>query len=317
MEVSVVIPTRDRWALMSRTALAAALAQEDVDLEVVIVDDGSTKNIPSPLRGLDDSRVHLIRHGERVGVAAARNSGIRAARGNWIAFLDDDDLWSPRKLRLQLEAALAAKAGFAYAGAVWVDEELRLVYGHAPPETTSLALALLRWNEIWGGASNVLARRDLLLSLDGFDEQLFQLADWDLWIRLALASSGVAVEDVLVALVMHRESMLLADKRDVFAEFAYLSDKHREAARRAGVGPDAAAFARWVAGGHLRAGRRLAAARAFVRGTAAPGNIARAAAAVVSPSLLGWASKTRSRLPGALPGGQRVAEVPQWLDLYR
>lgn len=100
-----------------------------------------------------------------------------------------------------------------YAGAVWVDSDWRLVQGHAPPDPETLAPALLRANVIWGGASNVVARTDLLRSLHGFDETLFQLADWDLWIRLALADSAVALDDVLVALVVHGESMLLVDRR--------------------------------------------------------------------------------------------------------
>lgn len=316
-EVTVVVPTRDRWPLVASTALKAALGQEEIELEVVVVDDGSAEKAPAHLSGLDDQRVRLVRHARPKGVAAARNAGIREAQGDWVAFLDDDDVWAPHKLRRQLDAARACDAGFAYAGAVWVDSDWRLVQGHAPPDAKTLPSALLRWNVIWGGGSNVVARTDLLRSLRGFDETLFQLADWDLWIRLALADSAVALDDVLVALVMHPQSMLLVDRRDVFAEFALLENKHREAAKQFGVRPDAAAFARWVAGGHLRAGRRLAAARAYVRGTASPGNLVRAVGALVSPSLLASASGLRTVVPGALPEGQRVAERPDWLDLYR
>jgi len=316
-EVTVVVPTRDRWPIVASTALKAALGQEEIELEIIVVDDGSAQEAPTRLSGLDDPRVRLVRHARPKGVAAARNAGIRLAQADWIAFLDDDDVWAPQKLRRQVNAARACKAGFAYSGAVWVDSDWRLVQGRAPPDPETLPSALLRWNVIWGGASNVVARTDLLRSLNAFDETLFQLADWDLWIRLALADSAVALDDVLVALVVHRGSMLLVDRRDVFAEFAYLEDKHREAARRAGVRLDAAAFARWVAGGHLRAGRRPAAARAYLRGTASPGNLLRAVGALVSPSLLASARSLRPVVPGALPEGQRVAEMPDWLDLYR
>jgi glycosyltransferase involved in cell wall biosynthesis len=315
--VSVVIPTRDRWPLLARTALAAVLRQDGVDLEVVVVDDGSAEGPPPSLAGLDDPRVRLVRQRESRGVAAARNAGIREARGKWVAFLDDDDVWSPTKLRDQIAAATAARAGFVYAGAVWVDEQLELAEGHAPPSPDTLARELLRWNVLWGGSSNVVARRELVESLGGFDERLHQLADWDLWIRLALAAPCAAVDDVLVALSKHEQSMLLVDRRDVFVEFAYLREKHSEHARRAGVRPDTAAFARWVAGGHLRAGRRRAAARAYVHGTASPGNLLRAVGALLGPWLLISASRLRSVVPGALPEGQRVAERPVWLDLYR
>jgi glycosyltransferase involved in cell wall biosynthesis len=317
VEVTVVIPTRDRWPVLARASLAAALLQEDVELEILVVDDGSSTAPLDDAGGFEDPRVRRVRHEQPRGVAHARNTGIREALGEWVAFLDDDDLWSPRKLRAQLDAARAAGADFAYAGAVWVDERLELVHGHAPPDPASIRRELLRWNVLWGGASNVVARTEVLRTLGGFDERLFQLADWDLWIRLASAASAAVVDEVLVALVAHRESMLLVDRRDVFEEFAYLRGKHREAARKMGTDLDTAAFARWVANGHLRAGRRRAAARALVRGNTAPGNVIRAAVALAAPSLLASASRLREVVPGALPEGQRAARRPDWVDRYR
>src|SRR5919109_858912 len=99
-DVTVVIPTKDRWDLLSTAALPSALGQEDVDLEVVVVDDGSTDETPDHVVGLRDPRLRIVRHDRSLGVAQARNAGIRAANSDWIAFLDDDDVWAPRKLRL-------------------------------------------------------------------------------------------------------------------------------------------------------------------------------------------------------------------------
>jgi glycosyltransferase involved in cell wall biosynthesis len=315
-EVSVVIPTRDRWPVMTVTSLASALRQEDVELEVIIVDDGSSHAAPTH-PGLDDPRVRVVRHQQTRGVAVARNSGIREARGAWVALLDDDDLWAPGKLRAQLDAARASDAGFAYSAAVWVDEALHLVHGHAPPPPDGLERALVLWNVLWGGGSNVVANADLLRSLGGFDEQLFQLADWDLWIRLAGAAPGALVDQVQVALVMHQGSMLLVDRRDVFEEFHLLAAKHRGASNRLGVEPDRARFARWVATGHLRAGRRRLAARTFLRGTLAPGNVVRAAAALLGQRVFAAASAVRGTLRLGVADDQRVARRPEWLELYR
>ena len=120
--VSVVIPTRNRPGLLTTHALPSALSQRGVDVEVVVVDDGSDEDSRRALEELSTGRVRVVRHEVRVGQARARNSGIAAARGEWIAFLDDDDLWSPDKLQEQLAAAAAVDAEFVYTGVVEVDE---------------------------------------------------------------------------------------------------------------------------------------------------------------------------------------------------
>jgi glycosyltransferase involved in cell wall biosynthesis len=318
-EVTVVIPTRNRWRLLSTSALPSALGQEGVEHEVIVVDEGSEDGTESELAGLDEPRLSVIRHDEPLGVAQARNAGIAAARGAWIAFLDDDDLWAPRKLRAQIDAASAGGAVFAYTAAAWLDERRRFLHALAPPPAEHLAERLLRWNEIWAGGSNVLARTDVVRRLGGFDERLFQLADWDLWLRLALAGEAAAIDDVLVGYVVQPESMLLTDRRDVFAEFRHLVDKHRETGERLGAAPDAAKFVRWVAAGHLRAGRRRRAAATYARGAVAtrrPGLLPRAAFALVGPRAFGAARAASRALRGDDPAKSADAE-PEWLERYR
>jgi glycosyltransferase involved in cell wall biosynthesis len=318
-DVTVVVPTRDRWPLLSTAALPSALGQEGVDLEVIVVDDGAADETPELLRALADPRLRVLRHPSPRGVAPARNAGIEEARGKWVAFLDDDDLWSPHKLRRQLDAARGETA-FVYTGAAWLDERRRFLYGLRPADPGGLARELLRWNVIWAGGSNVVARADVLRQVGGFDERLFQLADWDLWIRLALAGPAAAEPELLVGYVMQPASMLLTDRRPVFRELDYLVTKHRRAAERLAVAADRARFARWVARGHLRAGRRLTAARTYAAGAVRyrdPASIGRAAAA-----LFGEGGLTRAR---ALAGPARDDDSrwrvegaePDWIALYR
>ena len=102
-DVTVVIPTRNRWSLLRRT-LGGALRQEDVDVKVIVVDAASTDATALELARLTDGRVRVFRNKEWRGVAAARNLAITQAAGTWMAFLDDDDLWAPRKLRSVLDA---------------------------------------------------------------------------------------------------------------------------------------------------------------------------------------------------------------------
>jgi glycosyltransferase involved in cell wall biosynthesis len=282
LDVSVVVPTKGRWHLLSAAALPSALEQRGVRHEVIVVDDGSTDETPERLAAIHDPRLVVVRHDVSRGVARARNAGIAAARGRWVSFLDDDDLWAPEKLAAQLEAAQGVDATFAYAGGGGLDASHRFLFAVAPPDPATVRDALLRWNVIWCGCSNVVARADVVRALGGFDENLFQLADWDLWIRLALAGRAAAAPEILVGYVMHEESMLLTDRRDVFPEIEYLAEKHRAAHEAYGIELDRALFSRWVARGHRRAGRRMRAARTYATGAVRhrdPGALVRAAAA--------------------------------------
>ena len=318
-EVTVVIPTRNRWSVLSKAALPAALSQENVDHEVVVVDDGSTDGTSDRLEELGEARVRVVRHDRSAGVARARNTGIEAARGAWIAFLDDDDIWSPSKLRTQIDAGSSQGAAFVYGASVAVDELKRFVYGHAPPDSSSLRVQLMQRNVMWGGCSNVVVRAETVRRLGGFDEELFQLADWDLWIRLASTTKGAVCHETLVACVAHPGNMLLVDQRDVFKEFDYLVQKHRLVAESAGVALDQALFSRWVAGGHVRAGRRMAAVRALLRGAwkgRRVGNLVRIPVALLGEPAMRRASKLVSKVPGRLPPGEHTAAEPDWLSRY-
>jgi glycosyltransferase involved in cell wall biosynthesis len=316
-DVTVVIPTRDRWTLLASAALPAALGQEDVEVEVVVVDDGSSDETPERLAELTDPRLRTIRHTESRGVARARNAGIATARGEWLAFLDDDDVWSPRKLRLQLDAAEAAGASFVYGGAATVAEDRSWIGSLAPTDPAVLARTLLSRNVLWGGCSNVVARTELVRRAGGFDEKLFQLADWDLWIRLTQAAPAAACPDVIVGCIIHPGSMLLTSEDDVFDELRYLEEKHRRTSEASGVWVDRALFRRWVASGHLRAGRRARAARIFLVGAVRdhdPAGIPRAVAALLGERAYGSIRKAVRR-PERRPG-DRDGE-PRWLALYR
>jgi glycosyltransferase involved in cell wall biosynthesis len=317
--VTVVVPTKDRWPVLSRAALPGVLEQRAVDVELVVVDDGSSDGTSERLVELGDPRVRVVRHDMARGVAAARNAGIAAARGRWISFLDDDDLWAPAKLREQLDAAAAADAVFVYAPGAAVDGAHRFLFNVAAPDPAMITDQLLRWNVIWCGCSNVMARADVVHELGGFDESFFQLADWDLWIRLALAGPAAACRDVLVAYTIHADNMLLTHQPDVFPEFERLKAKHASAAAAHGVQLDGARFARWVASGHARAGRRRTAVGIYLRSAhrnGDPGAVLRAVGALLGGPVVSAGRKVippdrRSRLPKlALP-------EPAWLAAYR
>jgi glycosyltransferase involved in cell wall biosynthesis len=307
-EVTVIIPTRDRWALLAGT-LSSALDEQDVDLEVIVVDDGSRDETPLRLAEYPDPRIRTFRHDPNQGVAQARNRGIKEARGDWIAFLDDDDMWSPVKLRTQLDAVRREHAGFAYGSAVHVDEDGTIIGIEWAPEPNELAPALLtKRNAIPAGCSNVMVRTDAARRVGGFDENLFHLADWDMWVRLVGAARPVACPEVLVGYLKHSANMLTVRERDIFGEFAYLSAKHEAASRARGLRFDGIDMARWVASHHRRAGRRREAARAYLRGALAyrsPIDVLRAANVCVNPRAVG---------PSPPPAGTAGFRPPAWLQ---
>jgi glycosyltransferase involved in cell wall biosynthesis len=316
-EVTVVIPTRDRWPRLEPT-LRGALRQEDVSLEVVVVDDGSVDETPARLAEVKDPRLRVLRHDSSRGVAAARNGALATARGDWIAFLDDDDLWAPTKLRKQLTAAVEANAAWAFSGAIVLDERLSVLEVYEAPPPAELADMMLAYNAVPAGASNVVARADAIREVGGYDETLSQLADWDLWIRLALAGPPAVCEEPLMAYVQHPSGMLVTDKSGLIDEFERLEEKYREACEQRGIRLDRVGLVRWMAWGESRGGRRVRAAGGYLHAMAMyarRGKLWSSGANLRDAigALLGEKQTDSGRRP--LPASE--AAPPPWVDLYR
>lgn len=253
-EVTVVVPTRDRWDLLQRRALRSALAQEQVRLEVVVVDDGSVEPAPSSVE--NDPRVRVVRHDTSRGVAAARNTGIREARAPWTAFLDDDDLWAPPKLSEQLGQLAAADASFVYSAVAHTNLAGDVLTIDPAPPARELRELLLAGNVIPGAASNIVVKTDLLRELGGFDVHLFILEDPDLALRLIGRGSAAACDSVHVAYLQHERARHLRDIESLLDSFDYFRTKH----------PEVSPFVLrnhldWVLSQHRHAGRKVAAAR--------------------------------------------------------
>jgi glycosyltransferase involved in cell wall biosynthesis len=271
-------------------------------VEVVVVDEACTDGTGERLAALRDDRIRVVRHDRAQGVARARNAGLARARGEWTAFLDDDDVWSPRKLRAQLEAAESRDALWAYATMLVLDRSGHVIETLPAPDPAEIGSMLRMRNALPAGGSTVLVRTELAREAGGFDPELNELADWDLWLRLAAAGPAAAVEEPVVGYFRHPQQMRLADAVDVDRELAHLAAKHE----LEGLGLH---FSRWVAMGHLRAGHRLRAAWTYLRGGIAhrsSGNLLRAGAALLGERTFAL----RRRV---------VADQaePAWLERYR
>jgi glycosyltransferase involved in cell wall biosynthesis len=258
--VSVVIPTRNR-ARYVRATIGIALAQQGVDVEVVVVDDASEDETPQLLGELADERVRVVRRERRGHTAGARNAGIAAADREWIAFLDDDDVWAPHKLQSQIAAARAGDAAFAYGGAVAVDDMLRPLYVWRVPDPATLLQELLALNVMPAGASNVVARADLLDRVGPLDGRLSHTSDWDLWIRLAAEAKSARVDEVLTAYRLHAHGQHGDLGSEVLDELQVLEEKHRDLHHRFGVALDRVSMESYVERRARQVEARLADAR--------------------------------------------------------
>jgi glycosyltransferase involved in cell wall biosynthesis len=194
--VSVVIPTFNSGRLVAE-AVASALAQTVVPAEVIVVDDGSTDDTPERLAPYA-GRVRYIRQENR-GVSAARNRGVAEARGEFVAFLDADDVWHPRKWELQLRA-FDRLPGLGMIGAQpfdWPASVFPSLPGADAPRVTPVG-----WRDLvvknYLTTSSVVVRRDVLERAGRFDTALQGPEDRDLWLRVAEVAPIVNLELPLV-----------------------------------------------------------------------------------------------------------------------
>jgi glycosyltransferase involved in cell wall biosynthesis len=254
-DVSIVIPTAGRSHLLA-TTLHCALNQTDVDVEVIVVDDASTDDTARLLKRYDDDRVRVLRNEVRRGVSAARNRGVEHARGRWIAFLDDDDLWAPNKLAYQLEAAEDSARAWAYSGDVNVDTDLNVLSGSPPRDPARVVRDLDRYNSVPSGGSNVVVRSDVLTAVGPFDPSLTNSEDWDMWIRLARDGPPAWVRSPFVAYAVHQGSAS-HDMVQMLDELDAIGARH-------GITVDRAAHLRLAAWTHLLEGDSRAAINYYV-----------------------------------------------------
>ncbi len=196
----------------------------------------------------------MLRNADNRGVAHARNRGIEQAAHPWIAFLDDDDRWSPDKLRAQLDRAAAEGADFVYTAGLAVSAaDGQVLYMSPAFSPEELRRGIRSRNLVFAGSSNVLARTDLLRRLGGFDESLHHIADWDLWIRLTEAGRPAACPEPLVAYIVHEANMHRTAIDTAMREGRLLRAKHAHSTL---PGPfDPIVFRGWIAEGQAQSGR--------------------------------------------------------------
>jgi len=191
VKISVVIPLYNKGKYIKR-ALSSVLSQTFCDFEIVVVDDGSTDKGGEIVEGITDSRIRLLRQ-QNSGVSAARNAGIKEAKGEWIAFLDADDEWFPDKLKLHWDALRSnrdlvwAAGGFVMANRGKIlrrEEKFKDEWFQDDYVIKDALIPMAYGRHIC--TITIMVKRKVLLNIGGFNTSLITGEDRDLWFRLAV-----------------------------------------------------------------------------------------------------------------------------------
>ncbi|MCJ7517879.1 MAG: glycosyltransferase family 2 protein [Methanomassiliicoccales archaeon] len=199
-EVSIVIPTYNRATSLG-AAIQSILDQTYQDFEIIVVDDFSSDDTEKVVKGFQDKRISYIRHAENRGASCARNTGIKRAKGRFVAFQDSDDIWLPSKLMKQIEVMSRAsnEVGVVYTGYIRTESG---VERYNPPsyideKQGNIYRQLLKGNFV--GTAMVLARKDCLEEVGLFDEEIYNYGeDWELWLRVAKRYLFILIDEPLV-----------------------------------------------------------------------------------------------------------------------
>ena len=223
--ISVIIPLYNRREEIGR-AIASARQQTRAPHEIVVVDDASRDGSAEVVAALGDQRIRLLRHERNQGASAARNTGIAAAEGEWIALLDSDDEWAPEKLARQFDTLRAAADAPAAGVSGYVIRDYRTgeERGFAPDPVDTMLDALV-WGCPLSVGSTLLVRRSVFAEIGGFDTELPRLEDWE-WLMRYLPAHRLAVTPESLVIV-HKSSD--PSRKQVGASLARIRTLHRDA----------------------------------------------------------------------------------------
>ncbi|MCG6137380.1 MAG: glycosyltransferase [Nostoc sp. LLA-1] len=196
-KISVVIPAYNSEKTIKAT-IYSVLNQTFTDFELIIINDGSEDSTLDVISNIKDSRIQVFSY-ENAGGNVSRNRGLHYAIGEFVSFLDADDIWTSDKLASQLQALQQnVDAKVAYSWTDYIDENGNFLVSGTHTTVNGDVYEKLLVNNFLENGSNPLICREALIKLGGFDESLSAAQDWDMWLRLADQYSFVAVSSVQI-----------------------------------------------------------------------------------------------------------------------
>jgi len=229
--ISVIVPTYNRVKFIERT-IHSVLSQTYPDFELIVVDDGSTDSTSSTIAALaeKDPRIQYIKHNTNRGAQSARNTGVEAARGEFVAFLDSDDEWYPAKLDIQLEAfkGLPNSVGVVHGDADIKYETTGNKRRWGLPKLSGSVYTdlLLKPGPVY---PCLMVRRKCFLDIpDAIDPNVPAFQEWDTSINLAKKYEFYFIDEPLMVYNLHESDTISKNLLLKIQGHLYIVDKHRE-----------------------------------------------------------------------------------------
>lgn len=238
--MSVVLPVYNGERYLEETLRSVLNQRGFRDLEVVVIDDGSTDGSAAIIERIPDSRIRLLRQENR-GIPATRNRAIRESRGRYIAFTDQDDLWHPDKLATQIPAFTGRpEVGLGHCQSARIDENSEPI-SEGPVVLRSRMRGDVRRGMLVGnlvpGTAGVVVRRECFDEVGLFDESLGGADDWDMWSRIAARYEFHYVSEVLSYTRLHGANTSLDIERMRDVSLRVREKLFRDPRMTRGIGP--------------------------------------------------------------------------------
>ncbi|HVT83842.1 MAG TPA: glycosyltransferase [Chitinophagaceae bacterium] len=202
--ISVIIPTYNRLPLL-KEAIASVIEQTYIKWELIIVDDGSTDGTADAIQKMSDSRIRLIPLSHSGHIGQVMNEGVKHCSGEWLAFLDSDDIWLPQKLELQIHSLKKEKKKWCYGSFEYIDENKKLIY-KSPEKFPPLSGRILE--EIIKGQAGIaicslMVEKKFFEMVGGFSSDPGVRNDYELALRIALKEEIAFVPDIILKVRDH------------------------------------------------------------------------------------------------------------------
>lgn len=230
--ISVVIPTSCRTIQSLNNAVQSVLAQSLFVYEIIIVDDNSEKTLSKNIFSYCCKNKLVYIASNNVGAAAARNVGINIARGSYIAFLDDDDIWLPNKLQLQIPLFSEENVGLVYSRGYTIHTDMPNKTIIMPYSTDSYYKTEVTYNNLLeknyiGTTTQLVVKKSVLIHINGFDESLPSRQDYDLCLRIARYYRCLGVDDYLFMHYIHSSNQITASAYINMRGYQMLFEKYK------------------------------------------------------------------------------------------